>query len=388
MNKTGTLLSMRFLAGILISACILPVMLFVYQHIEPSKEELARLSFVIIFCLLLASWFIILRNARRAEEALMEGNHQLLLRTKELEELNGHLEERIKDRTKNLVNLQTQLLQSEKFSAIGHLAAGIAHEINNPIGFINSNLQTLQQYVVHYTRLLGILNKLENALRDKDTHKAAELVASWEKIRTETNFAFIGGDINNLLKESLEGVGKIGRIVSDLRTLASPDRGMIDSVSIEALLESILNIVHNEIKYKAEVKKEYEHPPLIVCNPQKIGQVFVNLLMNAAQAIQTKGLITIRTYTEKDFACIDITDTGCGIPPENTHRIFDPLFTTRPAGSAIGLGLSLSYDIIRKHEGTISFISRLGRGTTFSVKLPLVAPVMNAGFTWRQYERD
>jgi len=388
MKQTANFLSLRFMTGILISAGVLPVMFFCYQHLEANKEQMGRVAFSLVFCLLLSSWFVILRNARRADEALLEGNRQLLLRTKELEELNTHLEERIKERSQSLVNLQTQLSSSEKFSAIGHLAAGVAHEINNPIGFINSNLQTLQQYVVHYTRLLGILNKLEKALRDKDAQRAAELVSSWEKIRTETNFAFMGGDINNLLKESQEGAQKIGRIVSDLRTLASPDRGTVDSVNIEALLESMLNIVHNEIKYKAEVKREYGHPPCIVCNPQKIGQVFINLLMNAAQAIQNKGLITLRTYTEEDFVCVDIIDTGCGIAPENFSQIFNPLFTTKAPGTAVGLGLSLSYDVVRKHEGNITFNSQLGHGSTFSVKLPLVAPVTNVSFTWRPYERD
>ena len=272
---------------------------------------------------------------------------------------------------RELQNAQTQLLQAEKFSAIGQLAAGIAHEINNPIGFINSNLQTLEKYLVHYTQLLGILNKLEKALRDKDQERAAHIVSSWEKIRQETNFAFIDDDIGNLLKESREGTRKVSRIVLDLRAFASPDKGIMDAINVEALMESMLNIVYNEIKYKAELKRDYGDVPLVICNPQKIGQVFVNLLINAAHAIENKGFITIKTYTKDEYVCIDISDTGCGIPPENVTKVFDPFFTTKPVGKGVGMGLSISYDIVRKHGGTMTFTSGIGKGTTFTVMLPM-----------------
>jgi two-component system NtrC family sensor kinase len=338
--------------------------------------------------LMVARWVFDLHHARRAQEALEESNRQLSDHIKLLEAHNHALEAKMEERTKSLLTLQTQLLQSEKFSAIGQLAAGIAHEINNPIGFINSNLQTLQQYVVHYTRLLGILNKLEKALKDKDQQRASDVVISWEKTRKETNFAFMGGDIDNLLKESLEGAAKIGKIVADLRTLASPDRGKMVSVNIETLLESMLNIVHNEIKYKAVLVKDFNKVPMLVCNPQKIGQVFVNILMNAAQAIEVKGEIKVKTYTKDEFVCVDIIDTGCGISPENIIKIFDPLFTTKAPGLGVGLGLSLSYDIVRKHNGTITFNSKLGEGTTFTVMLPMEISEYNPSQLWRSYERD
>ncbi len=374
-------------AAVLISlgAFTMLVMLVVMEH---GKDYAAQVSFISVLCLLLLSWLTILRNARCAQESLAEKNGQLSGRIKELEGLNDALEGKMQERTKSLVTLQTQLLQAEKFSAIGQLAAGVAHEINNPIGFINSNLQTMQQYAAHYSRLLGVLNKLEKALKDKDQQRVAEVVSSWEKIRKETNFAFMDGDVNNLLKESMEGAGKIGKIVSDLRTLASPDRGKMVAVNIEALMESMLNIVHNEIKYKAELKKYYGEVPLIVCNPQKIGQVFINILLNAAQAIEGKGVITVRTYAREEYVYIDVTDTGCGIAPDNTTRIFDPLFTTKAPGAGLGLGLSLSYDIVRKHGGTVSFNSKLGEGTTFTVMLPLAVPVYDTSLQWRDYERD
>ena len=331
---------------------------------------------------------IIFHNARREQEFLAETNRQLLVRAKELEELNGALELKMQEREKSLMTLQTQLLQSEKFSAIGQLAAGVAHEINNPIGFINSNLQTLQQYVAQYSQLLVILNKFEKAVKEKDQQRMAEAMVSWEKIRTNINFTFMTHDIDNLLKESMEGTGKIGKIVSDLRTLASPDRGKLVSVNIETLMDSMLNIIRNEIKYKTELNKNYSDVPLILCNPQKIGQVFVNILMNAAQAIEGKGVITVKTYTKDEYVCIDITDTGCGIDPENITKIFDPLYTTKAPGAGVGLGLSVSYDIVRKYKGNIVFNSKLGEGTTFTVMLPLAAPEWNQSQLWRDYERD
>jgi signal transduction histidine kinase len=352
---------------------------------EKSKEYFARMAFATALILLLLAWLIIMRIARHAQESLIESNRQLSERTEQLTELTHTLDDKVHERTRSLAvaltqlqkahqdlkDVQTQLLQSEKFSAIGQLAAGIAHEINNPIGFINSNLQTLGQYVAHYTQLLGILNKLEKALKDKDKERAAQVVHSWEKLRAETNFAFIDDDIVNLIKESRDGAEKIRKIILDLRTFASPDKGVMDSVNFEALVESVLNIVWNELKYKAEIKKDYGDVPFIACNPQAIGQVLVNLLINAAQAIRDHGTITIRTYVKGDYVFMDIIDTGCGIPPENITKIFDPFFTTKPPGQGVGLGLSLSYDIIRKHGGKLTFTSQVGKGTTFTVMLPV-----------------
>jgi two-component system NtrC family sensor kinase len=336
--------------------------------------------------MLLLSWLVIIRIARRSQEALIESNYQLSLRTLELDQLTRTLDSQVQERTgslqaalkelqkthDDLKSVQTQLLQSEKFSAIGQLAAGIAHEINNPIGFININMQTLEQYAVHYSELLTILSGMEKACREKNDQKISEMMASWEKIRQKTNFDFIRDDIVNLIKESQEGAEKIRKIIMDLRAFASPDKGIVDLVNLQGLIESILNVVWNEIKYKAELKREYGQVPPISCDPQKIGQVFVSLLINASQSIKGKGVITVRTYSDTDNAYVDICDTGCGIPPENITRIFDPFFTTKPVGQGLGLGLSVSYDIIKKHGGTITFKTQTGQGTTFTVKLPVI----------------
>jgi len=331
--------------------------------LEDSKAYLSQVSFITVFILFLLSGLVLLRLTRGTQEALVK-SHRLL------DELNKTLEQKVQDRTRDLQNVQGQLLQSEKFSAIGQLAGGIAHEINNPIGFINCNLQTLEKYLVHYTQLLGFLNKLEEALNHKDMEEVSRIIASWEKVKEVTNYQFMEGDISNLIKESKEGAENMRKIVADLSNFASPDKGKVDSVDLEALMESMLNIAWNEIKYKAQLRKDYGPVPSVICNPQKIGQVFVNLLTNAAHAIKGKGFISIKTYSRDQNACVDISDTGCGIPPENTNRIFDPFFTTQPVGRGVGLGLSTSYDIIRRHGGTIAFSSKVGQGTTFTVMLP------------------
>lgn len=357
--------------------------------VEKSKEYFARTAFITVLIMLLLSWLIIIRIARRSQEALVESHFQLSLRTIELDQLTRNLDGQIRERTgsleatlkelqathDDLKNVQTQLMQSERFSAIGQLAAGIAHEINNPIGFIFSNLQTLEQYVCHYEKLLGIMDDMSIASKVYDPEGLARAVSAWEMKRKEINYDFISGDISNLIKESQEGVEKIRKIVRDLRDFASPDKGVVELVNIEALIESILNVVWNEIKYKAELRKEYGGVPLISCDPQKIGQVFVSLLINAAQAIKGKGVITIKTYTQGGHVMVDLCDTGCGIPPENMTRIFDPFFTTKPVGQGLGLGLSVSYDIIKKHGGSITFKTQTGEGTTFTVSLPVVSYV-------------
>lgn len=360
--------------------------------VEKSKEYFGRLAFITVLIMLLLSLLVIIRIARRSQAALIESNYQLSLRTLELDQLTRTLDSQVQERTSSLEaalkelqkthddlkSVQTQLLQSEKFSAIGQLAAGIAHEINNPIGFINSNMQTLEQYAVTYSALLKILADLENAYHENNAQEIAQIISSWEKIRQSANIDFIHSDIVNLIKESQEGAEKIRKIIVDLREFASPDKGIVDFVNIESLLESILNVVWNEIKYKAELRKDYSHVPLVSCDPQKIGQVLVSLLINASQAIKGKGVIALKTYIVDGNVAVDIEDTGCGIPPENVTKIFDPFFTTKPVGQGVGLGLSVSYDIVKKHGGTITFKTQVGKGTTFTIKLPLVASSVDA----------
>jgi two-component system NtrC family sensor kinase len=271
---------------------------------------------------------------------------------------------------KDLKTSQARILQSEKLASIGQLAAGVAHEINNPIGFISSNLDALSDYLKNIESLLGQYKKLSNALKTgKQEHlnqavtKQIQTIADYEK---EIEIDYIMEDIPDLLN----GTGRVGRIVGDLKNFAHPGNDKQMLVDINKGLESTLNVVYNEIKYKADVIKEFGDIPLVEGYPQKINQVFMNILINAAQAIEKKGEIRIQTKKENHNAVVIISDTGCGIKKEDIPRIFDPFFTTKEIGKGTGLGMHIAHNIIKEHNGKIEVDSRIGKGTTVTITLP------------------
>jgi len=266
-----------------------------------------------------------------------------------------------------LNTVQEQLVQSEKMASLGQLAAGIAHEINNPIGYVHSNLGTLQEYL---NNLFGLIECYDGVLAMNGPITAERRAEVAERKRA-IDFAFLVQDLPPLLAESREGIDRVRRIVQDLRDFSRVDR--LETWSLYDLhrgLDSTLGIVWNELKYKAEVRKEYGNLPLVECLPSQINQVFVNILVNAAQAIEQRGEIVVRTGAQEGRIWIEIADNGGGIAPDNLKRIFDPFFTTKPVGKGTGLGLSISYGIVRKHHGEIAVDSQVGQGTTFRITLP------------------
>jgi two-component system NtrC family sensor kinase len=267
---------------------------------------------------------------------------------------------------KKLEDAHYQLVQSEKLASIGQLAAGVAHEINNPIGFVNSNLATLGNYVNDLLRLLDAYSGADSL--PGGTGALGEQIA---RIKQEIDLDFLRGDIGQLIAESTEGALRIRRIVQDLRDFSRVGEDKWEWADLHAGLESTLNVVSSEIKYKAEVRREYGVLPQVECRPSQINQVFLNLLLNASQAIDGQGSITLRTGHSSDSVWIAVSDTGHGIGPETLPRIFDPFFTTKPVGKGTGLGLSVSYGIVDKHGGHIEVDSALGRGTTFTIWLPV-----------------
>lgn len=254
-----------------------------------------------------------------------------------------------------LQDTQSQLLQSEKMASIGQLAAGVAHEINNPVGFVSSNLGTLNEYS---RTLVSLLDRCRNGSATEADFAAAE-------------FDFIKDDLTQLIQESRDGLGRVRKIVADLKDFSHVDRAEWHDADLNAGIESTLNVVWHELKYKVEVVREYGQLPLVPCIAAQINQVIMNLLVNAAQAIDEKGKITLRTGCDADSVWLEVEDTGRGMSPEVQKRIFEPFYTTKPVGKGTGLGLSLSYDIIRKHGGQIDVRSELGKGTCFRVALPL-----------------
>ncbi len=305
------------------------------------------------------------------DEDLARGNMICNLITLVVENLRLHNDARLRITElsrmyQQLEQTQSQLLQSEKMASIGQLAAGVAHEINNPVGYVNSNLGTLQAYVNDLLRLLDTYQKADAVIATQPA-----LQAEIETLKQTLDIAFLREDMLNLVKESQEGVTRVKKIVQDLKEFSHVDRAEWQQADLHSGLDSTLNIVHNELKYKAEIVKDYGDLPPIECIPAQLNQVFLNLLVNAAQAIETRGTITLKTGTDGDGVFVEIRDTGLGMPAEVQKRIFEPFFTTKPVGKGTGLGLSLSYGIVTKHHGRIDVASEPGKGTTFRVWVPV-----------------
>lgn len=296
-----------------------------------------------------------------------------------LKEINEGLEQRVQERTSELNDrnaeiqrayddlkmAQTQLLQQDKMASVGQLAAGVAHEINNPMGFIISNLGSLGKYV---EKLSAYLEADEKVLNGSDPAIRAMVAQERQKYKIDRIFK----DMPDLIAESSDGAQRVRKIVQDLKDFSRVDGGEFAPGDINQGLESTLSIASNELKYKTTIIKEFGQLPPVWCNMGQLNQVFLNILVNAAHAIGGQGEIRLMTRVEDGSVRIAISDTGCGIAPEHLQRIFDPFFTTKEVGKGTGLGLAIAYDIVvNKHGGRIDVKSEVGVGTTFIIMLPL-----------------
>jgi len=305
-----------------------------------------------------------LTELKRIEVEARQRMEELTHANAELRELNAKLEQ-----------AQSQLMQSEKMASIGLLAAGVAHEINNPIGYIKSNLGALETYIKKFLAVLGAYEKVELSMPDGN-----ELFAGLAELKKGEEIAYLKQDAVALLSESQEGVDRVKKIVENLKEFSRINiKEEWSREDIHHGLDSTLNVIWNELKYKCEIVKEYGVLPPVECLLSQLNQVFMNLLINAAQAIETRGTVTIRTGAHDEQIWIEIADNGKGIPPENLKRIFDPFFTTKPVGTGTGLGLSVSYSIIKKHHGRIEVESTEGKGSVFRVWLPVKQHVGDDG---------
>lgn len=309
-----------------------------------------------------------LRLVRNTAGGALEiiGSMTDITQRKQIEQALNAEKEQQKLLIQQLQEAQTQLLQSEKMASIGQLAAGVAHEINNPVGYVSSNLGSLQKYIEDLFMVLHAYEAIEQ-LAGPDTLTFENI----QSIKKKVDIEFLETDITDLIKESLGGVRRVREIVQDLKDFSHVDEAEWQVVDLHKGLDSTLNIVHNEIKYKANVIKEYGDIPLMECLASQLNQVFMNLLVNAAQSIENQGIITVRTGIKDDWVWVEVSDNGKGIPQENMNRIFEPFFTTKPVGKGTGLGLSLSYGIIKKHGGRCEVHSEIGQGTSFKVWLPV-----------------
>lgn len=286
-------------------------------------------------------------------------------RKSELQSRNAELEVT----NQKLKGTQEQLVQSEKLASIGQLAAGVAHEINNPIGYVHSNMATLAQYSEN---LLSLVKSYEKAFSSPDPQAhAAEL----QNLSQSLDIEFVQSDLPQLIEESREGVERVRKIVQDLKDFSRSDaQDQFVKADIHRGLDSALNIIWNDLKYKAQVVKTFGDIPLIECIPSELNQVFMNILLNAGQAIKERGIVTVSTSLDGDHVVVAIGDDGIGIPDDLLPKIFDPFFTTKPVGTGTGLGLAISYGLIKKHHGSIDVTSTPGEGTLFLIRLPISQP--------------
>ncbi|MFZ2268118.1 MAG: ATP-binding protein [Azonexus sp.] len=314
--------------------------------------------------------FGMFQTAVTLEKQVRERTRELEVALRDNESINRALQREKEEQRvliRQLEDAHNQLLQSEKLASIGQLAAGVAHEINNPIGFVNSNLGTLKGYVA---KLLGLIDAIPARLEPLLANDPGAR-ASLQELCRQADLDFIREDIPSLITESIDGTSRVRKIVQDLRDFSRTGDISLEWADLHSGLESTLNVVWNEIKYKAEIVRDYGSLPKVRCRPSQINQVFMNLLVNAAQAIAQRGTITLRSGCTGDQVWVAISDTGSGIAPEIQARIFDPFFTTKAVGKGTGLGLSLSYGIIEKHGGSIKVDSTVGQGTTFTILLPI-----------------
>ncbi len=285
--------------------------------------------------------------------------HSLLLESESRYKLLAeNLEQRVKQQVKTIDSAQRQLYQAEKMAAVGTLAAGMAHEINNPIGFIRSNLSMALKYVQKFPPI-GELIK---------TQGSAQLTAAWQ----DADLDFVLQDFVPMLQESISGADRVARIVADLKGFSNIDEAEEKVVNLNDNIRAACNVAASQINSRAELKLTLGELPPLRCKPGHLNQVFLNLLLNAANAIPVRGEIHIHSSVEDKHICIRISDTGSGIPVAVLSRIFDPFFTTHDVGAGTGLGLTVSRDIIVAHGGRITVASELGVGTTFTIYLPLV----------------
>jgi C4-dicarboxylate-specific signal transduction histidine kinase len=299
--------------------------------------------------------------------------------------LNQLLEERVKRRTDKIVEqkdklesayqelkmAQKQLVHSEKMASIGQLAAGVAHEINNPVAFVKSNLCSLNNYVKTYQKLIHIQQNALEELTEEIDAKNSHLIGELQTFCNDNDIDFINEDIHTLLEEAIDGTSRVEEITKSLKIYSRASDDNMEEFDINCCITDTIKMLNSQLKYSCDVNTTLGQLPMYHGNRSKISQVFTNIIVNAAQAMETKGSLSIHTISDSAAIKIIFADTGKGIAEENLQKLFDPFFTTKPVGEGTGLGLSISHGIIKDHGGDIDVCSEIGKGTTFTILLPM-----------------
>lgn len=296
----------------------------------------------------------------QAESSLSACSHELQQVQEQLRNTEDHLQQQ-----------QQAMLQSEKMASLGVLAAGVAHEINNPMGFIFSNFSSLVEGLKDIQNFINSTDRLIITSAATD-----DIRAGWLRGLTQYDIHYVLDDYQNLAEETLDGLERVKQIVADLRSFTRQDGGNKTAVDVNDCLRAALNILNNQTRYRAQLSVDYGELPEIQGYFGRLNQVFVNLIANANQAIEENGRIHISTAAQGDWIEVRVEDNGHGISAENMQHLFTPFFTTKPAGLGTGLGLSISRGVIAEHGGDILVESHVGQGTTFTVRLPLPATIV------------
>ncbi len=382
---------------------------FELQKTSANRAEILRLIQSGGIVLALGNFFVLLfhffgklRERDEEIERYSQGLEEMVTaRTKELRQsqnqliqLNENLEQMVENRTKQLKDSQAQLIQSEKMASLGQMVAGIAHEINTPLGYVRSNIEAIKetqsdissvakQFGLTQKKLInGQLDDIEDLLRKNHT-----MLKDLTK-----NPAYAQSEL--LLDGAIEGMDKIQDLVLNLKNFSRLDEADMKEVDLNTGIDTALKIAHNVLKYRVMVTKEYGNIPKIKCYPAQLNQVFLNLLVNSAQACEKpkvegyKGHVLIRTFSDGEKVVIEISDNGIGISDEKLNKIFEPFYTTKPVGKGTGLGLSIVYQIIEKHNGQISVQSKLNEGTKFRIELPTVTSEQEGSATAGLFAED
>ncbi|HJO92597.1 MAG TPA: ATP-binding protein [Victivallales bacterium] len=361
-------------------ACIL-INIFAQLFIAFSTElfdinfDIANSAAVLSYCIPILG--IICETLKKGQIAEFEIAERIEAESK-IKRMNEELEDAVNKRTadlqlslSNLEKAQIQLIQSEKMSSLGILAAGVAHEINNPISYVKSNFEVIEDYRNTFESIFKKYDNLINVVNTNNMELIQDVFDSLKKSIREEDLNYILSDFEQIIQESKDGLLRIIDIVNSLRYFAHEGSSQLRDVNINKELQTTLKLAWNELKYKCKVTKKLGDIPILKGYPGELNQVFLNLIVNAAQAIREHGEIIIETKSDSEFVTINFTDTGIGISQENISKLFDPFFTTKEIGTGTGLGLSISLGIVKKHNGTINVESEPDIGTTFSIKLPI-----------------
>ena len=307
-------------------------------------------------------------------EELLEANQRLSASEARYKELAEHLEVKVAERTAELKQAQVVLLESEKMAAIGQLAAGIAHEINNPMGFVTSNIATLKKYAA---RLLEMLDECRTKcmLPGQGTD---DMARRWADLKID----YIAEDLPELIRQTLEGAERVKGIVADLKGFSHVDTCGESEIALTAEIDRTISVMKHQMPPDAEIVRNYSPLPLFRCQPGLFCQVFLNLIQNAVQVKPTGLKLVISAEATEQEICLSIGDNGPGIPPDIRSRIFEPFYTTKPVGSGTGMGLAIAYDVVRQHGGTITAGSSPDGGALFTIRLPRPVPAHGGEMTY------